>query len=224
MENNEQEINLAEYLRIIIKNKTIILACFAAGILLGFGTLFFVNSPGIYQSQATVKIAQVKNQYGEMIPIRNAEDFVNETNYYLSSKYPALNVSFVSHKLIKINSAFSDKEQSEKGVIEIMSMILAEEADMKIKTQAEITKLKTSINNLRVYGQQTSALDLKLFELQSQIDSLVPSEIIGQSTVFNKKYLNPLFYLTLGGITGLLAGLMAIFSKEWWDKNKKNIL
>ena len=224
MDNNKDEVNLIRYLRVLIKNKFIILAFFLIGIIFALCVIFFM--PKTYQTNAIIEIGKMENTLGEMTFLRNANEVTNEINYSFTQKYPSLRatpVSDGSDGLIRIYNYSNKKEEAEESVSGVASIILSEDNSNKDRIQTQINKLKIDMNGLKLEGQQTADIDLKLLDLQNKLDSLVPTKIIQQSTAY-KGIFNPFLDLLLGGILGLFVGLVVVSIKDWWEKNKKNII
>jgi hypothetical protein len=227
MENNMEEINLAQYLRILVKNKKIILSCFFIGIFLGLVGIFLVPVSDKYQAEALIKIGKINNLCTAISLLQNSErpanEIANEINYSFSKKYPSLNATVISGSMVRVTNSSADKEEAEGGISDVFSEISLRDDNFKSQVQTEIDQLKKNINSLRISGQQTSAMDLRLFDMQNELNAFAPYEIIIQPTIFSKGILNPAFFLVLGGFSGFLIGLAGVFGKEWWNKNKKII-
>jgi LPS O-antigen subunit length determinant protein (WzzB/FepE family) len=219
MENINGEINLIDCLKVIMKNKLIILLFLAVGILFSLGVVFL--TPKTYQAETAIEIESMEG-IPRRIFVLDGGQLTSEINYSFSQKYPSLNATFVSEGLVKINNYSAEKDLAEKGILDVISTVLPEETDSKSVIQAQINKLKIDMAKLSSEGQQVAEIDLRIFDLQNKLDGLKPTKIIQQPTVL-KKRLNPVFSISLGGILGFFLGLVFISAKEWWDKNKENI-
>jgi len=225
MENNIEEINLPEYTKILIKNRNIILLCFFIGVLFSVAGIFLFPASESYKAEVIIKIGYFQDpmRSGNPTLIRSATYLVSEINSSFSQKYPSLNAFEISAELIRVSNSSSDKAEAEKGIFDVSSSILDGDGSIKKNIQEEINKLKIAVDKLRFQGQQAGEMNLRMFDLQDRLDTFTPSEIITQSTAVVAKGTGFTFYLVLGGFSGFLAGLAIVFSKEWWNKNRKKI-
>jgi hypothetical protein len=227
MENNIDQVDLAASLKLTIKNKNIILCFFVAGLLLA--AVFIIFAPKTYTATAVVEIGQADTRTGSQIggalfPILDPEHTTNLINSSLPQKYHSLRAVATTGGLVRISNSSAGRTEAEKGVLEAVSMILSQSADFQQRNQAEIIQLKTSRDSLKLQGQQVADIELRIFDLQNELDNITPSSVIEGPATAQKFFMNPVIVLVIGAVLGVLAGLFFVFWGEWWAKNKKNIL
>lgn len=221
MDNTSDTVNLIDTLKMLVKNKNAILFCFLAGILFAAG--FILLTPKIYRSEATIEIGQIDKGYGEMTFTKNAGDLAAEINSSFIQKYPLLTAISPANGLVKINNYSADKNEAQKGVLDVVTTTLSQDSNFNDKIQAQLKQLQATKNTLKAEGQQVVNIELKLFDLQNQLNNFVPSKIVEPPMVFSEKKSNPVFYVIIGGLFGFFMGLIFVAVKEWWEKNKKYV-
>jgi len=219
MENNTSEINLVNSFKILIKNKIIILCCFLLGILFACGIIFL--APKIYIAQALVEIGRIDNSPRGVVFTHNVNQSIDEKISLFRQKYPSLSLVSVSEGVIQIKDYSPDKTEAERNVLDIVSLILLEDNNIKINIESDIEQLKKSRDDLMRYGQQVASLELEIFARQKDLRNLKPPRMIENPSVAIQEKLPPIFILLIGGLLGIFISVMAIGAKEWWNKNKK---
>lgn len=214
MENNNiVEFDLVRYLRLLVKNKFIILIFLVAGVLFASVVIYF--TPKIYQAKTIIELGNIGQDGNRLI---------NEIKYSnLSQQYPSLKAIILADKIIEVENYSVKKDEAEKGIADVLKVTLPDNDIIKNNFQSRINSLTTKIDKLIGAGQQIAVIYLKPFDLQEQLDNFVPTKIIQQPTTL-KKTLNPFIILLMGSILGLFIGMVYISIKEWWQKNKESIL
>jgi hypothetical protein len=223
MENSADEIDFSEYLRLLVKNRIIILLCFFAGILFALGIVFFY--PQKYQAETVIKLGQIEKSPGEFIYIENAEQMASETKWFFSRENPFLEINPISDGIISIKNYSTDKNESKKGILDIVLKMTMKSEDIKNGINSEIKQLKDMKDKLNLQGQQATDISLRIFDLQKKLNSFLPTDVIQQPTVTPlKKGLGTVLNLIVGAVLGVFVGIVIVFLREWWMENKKYIL
>ena len=141
MENNiTEEVNLIDLLRLLKKNKIIILLCFCSGILFALAVIFFY--PKEYKAEAVIKIGQFEKVTGEMVALQDATQLIDEAKFFFLQKYPSLGLALISDGIIDINNYSTDENKAKAGVSDVVSEILSKSDNAKGKIQARIKQLQ----------------------------------------------------------------------------------
>ena len=205
------EINLADYIRIIIKRKTLILSFLLIGLIIAGGLTFLL--PINYKIRTFLEV-------GIEYPLQVAEKI--NSNFY--GDYLGIEATNPSRTdLIKIEIVSRDPEDAKRTLENINKSIL-EDYNQKMEAKKEILEnsikeLKERINFLLPRSKEVEMLELEIIKIQKQIDDVQPTEVIKEPIVVSGKKPNLLFNLICGGLFGIFLGLFSAFGKEWWTKS-----
>ncbi len=245
MENqSDEDINLVDYINIIIKRKKLIFWCLIIGSLFALG-IYLVKTKleidvvlpsTIYESNALIEIGMVKEQ-----PIEKMDNLVAKMNNGFCaklSKVKAINAGTILY--IKANS--TNPEELKIAFSDCINSILSEHENMiksyKERNSKRVADLEYLINKFISIGQQAAALEIMVINLNDELANFSSSKIIKTPTIpiedeeanldfaptpLAKQVVKAIFMIIIGALAGLFAGTMIIFAKEWWDKNKAYI-
>ena len=224
-----EEIDLMDYIKLILKRKKLILVLFLVGLAVG-GILTFLL-PAQYKIESIIEIGNLGISTGTtFVPqpptlIETPAQLIEEIKNDVYGNYPGMKVSNpLNTNLIKIELTFKnpkDLEITRKNFEDLTQAILIDHNDKinsyKNNLEKIIGKLKNDIGSLILKNQQIVEIQLRVYSLQNQIDTFQPTKIITNPTVSEKKP-NLALNLISGGILGLFLGLIFVFGKEWWEK------
>ena len=80
MENNQQEVNLIDYVKLIIKGKKVIFICAVIGVLFAVAIFFLTKNVKIYESEAVIQVGAINQQAGDGQPIENISELIWKIN------------------------------------------------------------------------------------------------------------------------------------------------
>jgi len=219
------EVDLTDYIRVLIKRKKMILVVFLLVLALsGFlGYFAFHRTSKTYTVNTVLEVgdtpieslAQLKKKiergvYGKgesEIKVNNPKE-TNLVEIKITSLTPEKDKKLLEDINKEILTQHSNRINSQKN-------ILAE----------EIKKLEKDINYLTAVGQQIAPLKLRLYDLQGKLDKFQPTKIIQKPTVSEnpKQQSTIALHLIIGGVLGIFLGMFLAFGKEWWEKNKAKL-
>jgi len=216
------EINLASILKMLIKNKLIILLFVAIGIVFSLAVTFLPSEK--YESEAVIQVGTLSG--GKLL--EDPEQLVSTINYKFSDKYPFLKLTVIENtRLIDVKNYSSNKDQALKSIGEITSGIISDHQNIldvaKNKLEAKIKDYESTVNRFIQLGQQVVILQQSLLALQDELGNFSPSHIVMGPTVSPAKKTSVLLSITIGIILGIFLGVSVACIKEWWLKNKANV-
>lgn len=236
-----EEINFIDYIRIIIKRKSLILAFLLIGLIIAGGLIYLL--PKTYQAETYLEIGSCSKRVDRELPLQlivNYNQVIDsssmiETPFNLVEKinagfygnYSGVTVTNpVATNLIEIKSVSESPEEAKNNLENINKSILNKH-NQKIETDKEslknsIEKLQERINFLLSKNKEVEALELEIFNIQKQIENIQPTKIVKEPIIISERKPNLAFNLICGGLSGLFLGVFLAFGKEWWKKNKEN--
>jgi len=212
----EENINLMDYIKIIIKKKTLILSFLLAGLIIAGGLTFLL--PKTYKAETYLKIGS------EESPSNAAK----EINAGFFGDYPGIKATnLLGTGLIKVETVSKDPDRARKNLENINKSILEKESQ-KIKAKKKsledsVKKLDKKIKFLLYKNNEVAPLELKIFSIQRQIDDMRLTKIIKKPVIISEGKANLIFNLICGGLLGIFLGAFLAFGKEWWENNKKEL-
>lgn len=211
------EINLIDYLKIILKGKKLILALFLVGLIGALALTFFL--PSRYIGTTTLEVGELEGK-----PLEKLNQLVEKINSDVYGRYPGIAVERPENtNLVKIKISSEDSKEIQESLEKLNKTILADHTDKinlkKSNLEKRIKDLEEDIEFLIPWGQQIADLKLEIYQLQQQLETFQPTEIIQEPIVSEKKP-NLILNLILGGVLGIFIGIILASGKEWWEKNK----
>lgn len=209
----EDEIDLRDYLRVIWKNRLLILVIFLVSLIssayysyfvmedeyLSEAKLAYISNPTIalpdaveiLRSQSTLstlKIENIKNTNQILIQVKGNDPEIIKTNFeqYMDVAIDELNrkASGKSHEeYLKLDNMSILIAKHTEEINEKMKQKITEEADLEIK------RLENQRKILAKFGDQERQIDLelKISDLKSIKDSTAPSSVIQQLILSNNE-------------------------------------
>jgi len=230
MPENNDEINLRDYIKVIIKRKWLIVGI-ALGAAILAATLSFLT-PKSYEADTILEIGKIGTSPIEP-PSQLVEKIQNGSYNKLIEKnlnienppsIKAENPQNTNLVIISINSSNSDK--ANKILEELNKIILAEHQEKIDKKRAEIEEnIKNTQEELSLletqkkYSEGIADLQINISGLKSQLNDLQPTKL-SKSPSFstNSTGTNIVFNIIIALIIGLIVGVVIAFIKEWWEK------
>ena len=237
-----KEIDFLEFVRVIIKEKRIIIFLSLIGLILGF--VWYFLGPLEYRGKTILEIGTfIKDVRGEETrvliesPTQVAEKIKNGTYGGFSG---ATAVNLKETNLVAVELLGDDFDEVKKKLETINESMVQnhkekfkEEQDRIDETIATLEKetenLKKDTFSFLIKGREAEVLQLEVRRIEEAIDyaksqkeELTPTKVINQPLVTEKKpsYLSPV----MGWLLGFFVGLVFAFVKDWWRKNRGWIL
>lgn len=215
-----EEIDLINYLKVILKRKWLILTVFLV-VVIGIGIVSFLT-PKVYKIDTSLEIGTIGGQPLEH-PLQVAEK-INSDVYGRVVGIKATNPPYTN--LVNIETTSKEPQKIKEILGEIERSILTEHNNkidyQKSLLEKEIEKLQEKMNFLISQNQkETVFLQLEIKNLQWQKETIQPTKIIKEPTV-SEKPVRPKTFLNIviAAVLGIFIGVVSAFFKEWWDKNK----
>lgn len=238
-ENQLQEINLSDYIKVIKKEKKIILSLFFIGLVLGI--IWFFIGPIKYVGSTLIEIGGIKDNFQQISLIEDPEKTLQKINAK-SDAFEEVEFSgevFKGTNLIEIKTEGDNYEkvenalvQTNEGVLKSHFEIFEQEIEYSVRKKEflkeAIEEIEEEISFLTVRGMDAAMLRIQLHntkreieDLEMKISRISTTKIIEGPNILEKKqsYLIVILLATLG----LFVGFILTFLKSYWDKNK-NIL
>ena len=230
------EVDLTDYIRVLIKRKRMILVVFLLVLALsGFLGYFAFHCTSKTRTVTTVLEIGVGNMSLEKevggTPIESPAQLKGkiESGVYGKGESEIKVNNPKGTNLVEIEITSLTPEKDKKLLDDINKEILTQHSN-RINSQKnilaeEIKKLEKDINYLTAVGQQIAPLKLRLYDLQEKLDKFQPTKIIQKPTVSEnpKKQSTIALHLIIGGVLGIFLGMFLAFGKEWWEKNKAKL-
>jgi len=216
-----EEIDLMDYVKVMLKRKWLILAIFLA-VTIAAGVFSFL-APKVYKIDTSLEIGWI----GWVI--ESPEQVVEKINNGIYGKFPGIKANNPAYtNLIEIETISKDPQKTKKILEDINESILAEHNNrlnfQKNLLEEKIKRLQEKIDFLIQIPkeQETAALQLEINNLQGQIENLWPTEVIKEPTISEKPVKpKPLLNIIIAAVLGIFIGVFLAFGKEWWEKSKK---
>jgi len=229
-----EEINLMDYLKVILKRKKLILGFLLPGLIIGGALTFFL--PESHRAKSIVEIGESSG-----VLLEDSAEMINKIEYDLYGNFSDAEVNVKAENLkgknlIKIEVVSTNLENANRVLEKINESILASHAN-KIDSQINevnsrrevleknLEELQKDISYLLLRGQQIAGLQLKvydlqmeIFDLQEQIEYFQLTKIFQEPAISKKPDL--ILNLIFGGTLGIFVGICLAFIQEWWKKNK----
>ena len=234
MSTNDDEINLIDYIKVVIKRKWLILGITLTAVLIA-GIASMV-SPKNYEVSTTLQIGNTtdilestshvaekiksnayKNLLEEKLNIENLPEIKTETPQ---------NTNFVS-----IIIETDNPEQAKQILDEINSLVLLEHQEIFNKRESQIKEnIKeiqdelTLLETKKEYSEGIAELRIKLSDLKATLNVFQPTKVIKAPIVpKNPSGSNLILNIVIAIVLGLFIGVLVAFIKEWWENAKKEL-
>lgn len=225
----EEEINIIDWARLIIRKKKTIFVCILLTISFALLTIFDVLSEnkeeivlevgGFYDRQADIRkpiaafpeiVLGINNGlYGSY---RNVKVFYSDDSFFLTIK---ISDKKSVEELKKPLQAIGDKIiQKHNELIEVKRKNIEE----------RIEKMEQIIKDRNIQDRDSAIFQLEVLNLKEYKDNFSPTKIASGPIIEEKNYNFIFFYLLTAIISGLILGIFVVFFLEWWNKNNGKIL
>ncbi len=237
----EEEINLIDYLKMIIKKWKVILAIFLIALIVG--AVFSFTTPKIFQAQAVIKV-------GKWVAIeQGALENVSETIQVLKGNFPGVEISnpAITSYLVTIKASAQTSEQALDAVnLAVDSMLARHQKDYqeaKLSLENEIAEVEKEINELQEkirkeentfnqaraqmvqgYFSRLTVVEGKLRPLK-EISLLYRQTQLRVSPTLPQNPVKPNIKLNLlvVAVVGIFIGIFIALSWGWWEKEKNKM-
>ena len=234
----EEEIDLMDYVRILIKRKGLVLGlCLGAAIVAGVLSLWV---PKIYRVDTSLEVGYAESKPieapGQIVEKINADVYgvlVREKLQISEKEYPKIEAENPEDtNLVKIETQSSKPELARSILNEINNLILKEHEKELIKKKAQIEEnikeIQEELNLLeiqKVYSDEGIAnLQTTLLSLKEKLSDIEPTKIVKAPSISEEPVRpKPLLNVVVAAVLGLFVGVFLAFGKEWWEKNKDKI-
>jgi len=216
----EEEIDLMDYMKVLLKRKRLVLGVFLIAVVIA--GIYSWLAPKVYKIEASFEVGWI----GWLIeaPVQVVEKIKNGV-YGGFPKVKAENP--VDTNLIEIEIDSKDPQKGKEILENIIESIQAEHNDYRLNIRKEslerkITRLQEKIDFLLKTSkeQEVAPLLLEKNNLQEELaGGLFPTKVIKEPTISEKPIRpKPLLNIVIAVILGLFIGVFLAFGKEWWEK------
>ena len=242
MENKEyqfdDEIDLMDYIKVILKRKKLILFVFW-GFIIVLGVVSFLM-PKVYRIDNILIVGKMGDSLLIEPPVELVERINSDVYKPLIKKnlkidekdYPKIKAENPSGtSFIKLTIDSSNIELAKNILNEINNIILEEHKEKFLKEKKRINQsIKEIENKLRFIEVQKQGsegiaeLQMNLYALNERLENFEETKIIKSPTVSEKPIKpNVLLNIIIAGVLGLFIGIFLAFFLEWWEKGKESL-
>lgn len=244
----ELEINLGDYLRVIWRRKKSVSAIFIFIIILVILLTTFM--PKTYQASNLIKVAKINNRAIE--PLKTTiKIFSNQPNVKIEKadsdlleikatgstpKEAKENSDFMTKKIINYYQSLANQvQQTKKTEITLLQKRISDinkeikDLEKKIKftgkvSDAQARILSTYITILNNRKREKASLEFQLAQKQNQIDTEIKSAKIILPSTLPKNPIKPnkKVNIGVGVVLALFISIFYAFAAEYFEKTKKN--
>lgn len=234
-EQYEEEIDLMDYVKIILKRKFFILALFLLSVIVaGIFSLLF---PKVHKIEAILEIGQVAGNIIESPEqtIGKVENdvygiLVREKLGIKEKEYPKIKSENPKETKLIVFTIETDNPQRDENILkEEIDLILKEHQEKFNESfslyEEEIAKNEKELEFLKTYKPYAdvgiSQLQITVSNQKKQLTASEMTKIVKIPKVSEEPVKpKPLLNITIAGILGLFIGIFLAFFREWWEKNK----
>lgn len=216
----DREINLMTYISSIEKGKRIILFFVLIGIVISIIFAFILSS--IYYSETWIEVGVYSNEIME-----GSENLVGKINKGIYGDYPGVKATDLKNtKLIVIKYSSRNKEDAINTLKEINDLVI-ESHDQLAENRRKI--IRDSIEKIEEEVKQASSerdkidLRLRIIDKEQEIDKINPTKVVKEPVIIDKEESDLIFNIISGALAGLFIGILIVFLRDWWKKNKVNL-
>lgn len=213
------EINLMDYVKVLIKRKWLILILGLVAVIAV--SVFSFYTPKTYKISTFLEVGTIGGEITE-----EPGQVVEKINNGIYGWFPGIKVSNPTNTNLITIETISKEPQKTKKILENINELILTEHNNKINFQKnllekEIERLQEKIDFLVSKGQEIAILQLEINNLQRQKEALQPTKVIKESTISGKPIKpKPLLNIVIAGVLGIFIGIFLAFGKEWWEKNR----
>lgn len=229
----EDEIDLMDYLRVILKRKIFILVIFLLAVIIT-GILSFLW-PKTYEIETVLRVGGFEKNFTEdpealatAIEAGRYEFSVRQALNIAEKDYPVVKAEHPKDtSLVKMKTESVDTETAKRILSEHIELILAKhQQEIEKETIALETRTKELQESLdllksqKLYADKGIAdLQLTVSSIRSRLSLLEPTEVIKPPTVSESPVKpRPLLNIAVAGILSLFIGVFLAFGREWWER------
>lgn len=236
MENQQDQINVVDTVKVIVQGKKIIIWSIVITIVIALGAFFYSvqNEKITYQANAIFEVGQIyKGPVGSLVRpeglLEDVTELVGKINYgFFGKSVTAVNIPSTS--LIELKSQSSDKQAAVTAVSSTLGAVMQEQQKLWNTYQQSLAQKTATVqaaqNKFLAIGQQSALFQLRLFDLQDTLDDAKPSAVVKNPEVVVSQAMNKnlrlIFLVLTGAILGFFVGVGVVFFREWWHKNSKS--
>ncbi|MDD2731819.1 MAG: Wzz/FepE/Etk N-terminal domain-containing protein [Candidatus Pacebacteria bacterium] len=215
----DKEIDLASYIKILIKEKKIIFIFFLIGLL--SGGLIAILSPRLYKAETYLEVGKIYEEKNVVAPSQLAEKI--NSGFYGLEKIKAHN--FESTDLVKIE-AYSGNPQDAKDILKATNEMILKRHNNILEHRRDLLadlakELENKIDNLNKNNKDTVMLEIKLYEIKKEMSLIEPTSVIIEPKITSAPgFISTIFSVFFGALAGLLLSFFAVSFKTWWKNNK----
>lgn len=232
---SEDEIDLMDYVKVILKRKELILTLFFGAVIVA-GILSLLL-PKTYKVEAVLETGQiagteiespvqvVKKIESDVYGILIREKLAISEKKYLKTKTE----NPKDTRLVVITIESTDTQRAKDILDETISFVLKEHQEKfaeKISLmEEEIAKIEQQLDFLKSYktyaDEGIAQLQAQLSNKKRELGNSKMTEMIKPPTVSEEPIKpKPILNMAIAGILGLFVGIFLAFGKEWWEKAK----
>ncbi len=249
----EEEIDLIDYIKVIIKRWKLILAIFLIAVFVGAGVSF--TMPKTFQAQAVIKIGQVQGKILETIS-ETIEILKSKSGGNITFSNPAgtslINIkalgktpqgaldginNTVDFLLSRHQEVYNEAKLSlEEGITDLQKQLEPmqleiEDLEKKIKleektySEARARILQSYMLNLEQAKSRKRLLEKEIIVKKRSVDTNFESTQLEVSPTLSQNPIKPNIKLNLlvAAVLGIFIGVLVAFAREWWEKENKTI-
>ncbi|MFA5386666.1 MAG: Wzz/FepE/Etk N-terminal domain-containing protein [Candidatus Paceibacterota bacterium] len=231
----EDEIDLMDYVKVILKRKVFILSLFLAAIIVA--AIFSFLSPKVYKISTVLEIGNFGNepleapdQLIEKLKTGSYKITVMESLEITEKDYPEVETENPKNTRLMVREVESSDPERVKAILEeVNSLILVDHEEkldllksMTEKDMEEIQRGLALLETQKIYADQgIASLQATLFSLKQKLNFAEPTKITKPPLISeNPIRPRPLLNMAIAGILGLFMGTFLAFGREWWEKAK----
>jgi len=231
---NMDEIDLMDYIKVILKRKKIIFGITILAVIAAAG--FSFSMAKVYKIDSSLEIGKIA---GEVIegPLQVVEKIkadsygvlIREKLNLSEEEYPKIKAENPKDtNLVRIEIESNKPKMAKTILEELNDLILKEHQERldnrKSKIEENINEIQAELNLLETkkqYSEGIAELQIELVGLKNQMNTAQLTKIVKKPTISEEPIKpRPLLNIVIAGVLGLFIGTFLAFFKEWWEKSK----
>ncbi len=219
----EDEIDLMDYIKVILKRKTFILALFLTAVITA--GIFSFLLPKVYKIEVVLKVGQVVGSQ-----IESPAQLVEKISRGVYGEYPKLKADNPKRTRLVLIATETSKIQEAKDVLNKIIDLILKEHEKKftekfavleeeiVKTEEELKFLKSSktYTGEGIAQLQTQLSNKKIALINSEMTEVIKAPTVSKEPLAPK----PLLNMAIAGILGLFLGIFLAFLENGGKKVK----